>query len=80
MARTQDRPLASVALDLGISETTLRKWLRAADAVDAEPSQRSTSREIESLKRQLSTLTVEVELLKRATAYSTLVIPSRPRR
>ena len=68
LAQARQKPLARLALELGISETTLRKWMRAeGDGLRAGPSAR---RELEALKRQVNHLAIEVELLKRATANS----------
>lgn len=58
--------MASLALELSISETTLRRWVRMDDR--RQGFGRDPRAEIELLRRQVSQLSVEVELLKRATA------------
>ena len=68
LARAGDRPISKVALDLGISETTLRKWIRRDDERTLLPDGVVHRREIDALARQVRNLEIEVDLLKRATA------------
>lgn len=70
LVRQGERP-SQVARDLGISETTLRKWM-AQDDVDAGRRAGLTSderRELVALRRRARVLEMEIEILKRASAY-----------
>lgn len=67
----QGEPVAQVARNLGISETALRRWMDQ-DAVDGGRKDGLTSaekRELVELRRKARVLEVEVEILKRASAY-----------
>jgi transposase len=71
LARSGQQPVAKVASDLGISESCLRRWM-TQDDVDAgrrqgmSPDER---RELVELRRRNRVLEMEVEILKRASAY-----------
>lgn len=70
LVRQGERPF-QVARDLGISETTLRK-LMAQDDVDAGRRAGLASderRELVALRRRARVLEMEIEILKRASAY-----------
>jgi len=71
LARSGQYPVARVAADLGISESCLRRWM-AADDVDARRREGLTSaerRELVELCRRNRVLEMELEILKRASAY-----------
>jgi transposase-like protein len=64
-------PVATVAKDLGISESCLRRWMDQA-AVDAGQRDGLTSgerKELVELRRRTRVLETENEILKRAAAY-----------
>jgi transposase-like protein len=64
-------PVIQVARNLGISESCLRRWM-AQDAVDTGAADGITSaekRELVELRRKNRVLEMEVEILKRASAY-----------
>ena len=64
-------PVVQVARNLGISESCLRRWM-AQDAVDTGLVEGMTSgekRELVELRRKNRVLEMEVEILKRASAY-----------
>ncbi|ARJ07597.1 transposase [Cnuibacter physcomitrellae] len=64
-------PVAQVARNLGISESGLRRWM-AADDVDTGKAEGVTSaekRELIELRRKNRVLEMEIEILKRASAY-----------
>ena len=65
-----DRSIASVARDLGIGETNLGNWVRQARIDRGERPGLTTSEraELVELRREVRTLPMERELLKRATA------------
>lgn len=65
------QPIAKTAGDLGISESCLRGWIIQAD-IDAggRPGLSSDERkELAELRRRNRVLEMEVEILKRASAY-----------
>jgi transposase-like protein len=64
-------PVGQVARNLGISESCLRRWMEQ-DAVDAGRKEGLTSaekRELVELRRRNRVLEMEIEILKRASAY-----------
>ena len=71
LARLREKPIAQIAKDLGIAESGLRRWMAQAD-VDEGKREGLTSderRELVELRRQKRVLEMEVEILKRASAY-----------
>ena len=71
LARAGEQPVAKIAKDLGISESCLRRWMDA-DGVDAGRKEGLTSaerRELVELRRQTRVQAMEIEILKRASAY-----------
>ena len=71
LARSGQQPVAKTASDLGISESCLRRWM-AQDDVDAgrrEGISTDERRELVELRRRNRVLEMEVEILKRASAY-----------
>lgn len=71
LARQGEQPVAVIAKDLGISESCLRRWM-AIDDVDAgrvEGVSTSERAELAELRRRNRVLEMEVEILKRASAY-----------
>lgn len=71
LARLGEQPVARIAKDLGISESCLRRWM-GVDDVDAGRKDGTTSAEraeLVELRRRNRVLEMEVEILKRASAY-----------
>jgi transposase-like protein len=71
LARLREKPVAQIAKDLGIAESCLRNWLAQAD-VDEGKREGLTSderRELVELRRQNRVLAMEVDILRRASAY-----------
>lgn len=67
----QGEPVARVARDLGVSESCLRRW-REVDDVDAgrkEGLSSTEKAELVELRRRNRVLEMELEILKRASAY-----------
>lgn len=63
--------MARIAKDLGISESGLRRWM-AQDDVDAGRKEGLSTKEREELaqlRRDNRRLEMEIEILKRASAY-----------
>lgn len=71
LARLREKPIAQIAKDLGVSETGLRRWMAQAE-VDAGRKEGVTSYEREELvrlRRENRIQAMEIEILKRASAY-----------
>lgn len=71
LARERAKPIGQLAKDLGISESCLRNWLSQAD-IDQGRRQGLTTeerKELVKLRREIRTLAMENEILKRAAAY-----------
>ena len=71
LARSRQHPVAQIAKDLGISESCLRRWMDMADVEDGHrPGLTSDERaELVRLRRANRVLEMEIEILKRASAY-----------
>ena len=71
LARLREKPVAEIARDLGISDSCLRNWVAQADVDDGtRPGLSSDERaELVALRRKNRVLELEVEILKRASAY-----------
>jgi transposase len=71
LARQPGASVAQVAKDLGISESGLRRWM-AQDDINAGRKEGLTSderAELVRLRRELRVKEMEIEILKRASAY-----------
>jgi transposase len=71
---TTDKSMAEVARDLGINYKTLGNWVRAAqkrEDRDAQPGAISESErvELQRLRKEVTELRVEREILRKAAAY-----------
>jgi transposase len=65
-------PIAQVARELGLSETTLGNWVRAyreSHATDEPPLELSERARLRELERQNRELEMENAFLKKAAAY-----------
>jgi transposase len=71
LARLREKPIAQVAKDLQISESCLRRWMDQADVDDGhkEGLTKDERAELVKLRRANRVLEMEVEILKRASAY-----------
>ncbi len=71
-ARRREKPIAEIAHDLGIAESCLRRWLKQDDLDTGRRDDGLTSderAELVKLRREKRVLEMEVEILKRASAY-----------
>lgn len=71
LARAKDKPVAQIASDLGIAESYLRRWMKLDD-VDTGRVEGVTSderAELVRLRRENRVQAMEIEILKRASAY-----------
>jgi len=71
LARQKDKPVAVIAADLGISESCLRRWMGLADVAEGtrEGPRAGEREELVRLRKELRVARMEVEILKRASAY-----------
>jgi transposase len=71
LARLREKPIAQIAKDLGIAESGLRRWMAQADIDDGLRQGVSSDerKELAELRRRNRVLEMEVEILKRASAY-----------
>ena len=71
LARLREKPIAQIARDLQISESCLRRWMDQADVDDGhKPGVSSDERaELVRLRRENRVQAMEIEILKRASAY-----------
>jgi transposase len=73
LVRASGKPIAAVARDLGVSGETLRLWVRQAevDAGRGQPGELTTTEreELVRRRREVTTLQMEREILKKAAAY-----------
>jgi transposase-like protein len=71
LGRLREKPIREIAKDLGISESCLRNWMSRAD-VDEGRKEGLTSderAELVRLRRELRVKEMEIEILKRASAF-----------
>ena len=71
LARLREKPVKQLAADLGISDQTLHNWLKQAD-IDAGRREGLTTEEraeLVRLRRRNRLLEMEIEILKKASAY-----------
>ena len=71
LARLREKPIAQIAKDLGIAESGLRRWMKQADIDDGRQDGLTSDEraELVKLRREKRVLEMEVEILKRASAY-----------
>ena len=71
LARQSGASVPRVAKDLGISESGLRRWMRQDDIDDGRVEGLTSDEraELVQLRRDKRVLEMEIEILKRASAY-----------
>lgn len=71
LARQREKPLRQLAADLGISDQTLSNWVKQADIDEGKREGLTTEERVElvQLRRRNRVLEMEIEILKRASAY-----------
>jgi transposase len=71
LARERAKPIKAIARDIGISESCLRNWMTQADVDEGKREGLTTEEraELVKLRREIRTLAMENEILKRAAAY-----------
>jgi transposase len=68
LVRKSGRPVAQVAKELGVDDSTLSYWVRNADA-QLDDADKAELEEQRRLRKRIKELEEEVEILKRFTAY-----------
>jgi transposase len=68
LVRKSGRPVAQVAKELGVDDSTLSYWVRNADA-QLEDADKAELEEKRRLRKRIKELEEEIEILKRFTAY-----------
>jgi transposase-like protein len=71
LARSGEKPVAEISKDLGISESCLRRWMAQSNVDDGrvEGLTRDDRAELVRLRRENRVQAMEIEILKRASAY-----------
>lgn len=73
LVKRTGKPIAEVAADLGVSGESLRKWVQQAkiDVGEGPPGALTTDEreELRQLRRQVKTLEMEREILRKAAAF-----------
>ena len=71
LARQDGVSVGQVARDLGISESCLRRWMRLAEVEEGsrEGLTSAERKELVELRRRNRVFEMEIEILKRASAY-----------
>ena len=69
--RRDDQSLEDVARTFGVSSSSVKRWMQQADIDDgvAEGLTSDEQAELQQLRRDKRRLEMEVEILRRATAY-----------
>ncbi len=71
LVHSSDKPITAIAKDLGVSDPTLRSWVRQAEIDRGTREGLTTSEHIEltQLRREVRILKQEREILKKAAAF-----------
>ena len=71
LARLREKPIREIAKDLGVSELCLRNWVSRADVDEGRKEGLTTDEraELVRLRRELRVKEMEIEILKRASAF-----------
>jgi transposase len=71
LARLREKPVKQLAADLGISDQTLHNWMKQADIDEGRREGLTTEEraELVRLRRRNRLLEMEIEILKKASAY-----------
>ena len=73
LCKVRDRTVRQVALDLDLTETALREWVKRAaeegETTSAEALSTTERDELKELRKRVKRLEMEREILKKATAF-----------
>ena len=69
LTRGSSEPLARIARELGVKQSTLRMWVKASRVDEDPPLAEKEREELQRLRQQVRTLRMERDILKKATAF-----------
>ena len=69
VVRVSGKSATEIAKDLGISKGVLCQWVRKADAAAAAPASDPQEQELKQLRKEVETLRMERDFLKKAAAF-----------
>lgn len=73
MVKEQGHKVSQVAQDLGVDQTSIRDWIRKftaeAGTIDTSADAQAMAAELQRLRKENVRLTMERDILKKATAY-----------
>ncbi len=71
LVKEQGRSIGKAAKELGISESALRKWVHASEVEQGTKAGLTVAEkaEVRELKREVATLKMEREILKKAATF-----------
>jgi transposase len=81
LIRSSGKPLSQISKDLGVSEQSLRVWIKQADLDEGRRDDGLTTTELEELRRlrrENRVLREEREILKKAAAFFARETDQRP--
>ena len=81
LIRSSGKPLSQISRDLGVSEQSLRVWIKQADLDEGRRDDGLTTNELEELRRlrrENRVLREEREILKKAAAFFARETDQRP--
>ena len=65
----REAPLARIARELGVKESTLRLWVKEAQPEPTAPLREDERSELRRLRHEVRQLRMERDILKKATAF-----------
>lgn len=69
LVKVSGKSATEVAKDLGISTAALCRWIAKADRAAADPAGEAEREELKRLRREVETLRMERDFLKKAAAF-----------
>jgi len=69
LVRVSGKPVSEVARDLGLSKTALWHWVTKAEKAAAKSPGESQAEELKRLRKEVETLRMERDFLKKAAAF-----------
>jgi transposase len=71
LVRLSGKPVSQIAGDLGVSDMTLRNWLKQSEIDEGKRAGLSSGEreELQALRKEVRTLRMEREILKKAAAF-----------
>ena len=69
LVKTTREPVTKIARELGVHPSTLRLWVSEARGAEPSPLTEDERGELRQLRRQVRTLRMERDILKKAAAF-----------